>query len=172
MAKKELQISKGKKHLAWHTRSAEVRHKLGLPQQSAPWSSRQGVALRGLPDSARQRDVLDVGFAHMCKKTPEHTGKDIVKGLWGNPSQGVDRVPVTYKPATFSSGLEQYSYERDVVLSTAVHLRCVGWGKYATSQEVYSEAELRTLSADCFSVPLAAAVTTSFFLNPHAPWWK
>ena len=105
---------------------------------------------------------------------PEKPGlpvEDVVKGLWANPGSSVDRLPVQWKLFTPTSSVENYSFEKDAAMSAGTLMRLIGWPTDACPLDVFSEHELRQLVADSFSVPIAAAISTCFWLNPFAPWW-
>ena len=172
MLKQEQRAARTKTYSSWKERSMEVRNSLGMPASSNDWCGRPGVNLRGLPDSPRQRDVLDVCFRAACRKRPGVSVQKVVQGLWANPSQNVDRLPFSTKPATFSSGLTQYSFEKDAVLSAAGHLKCVGWPKHYMPADTFTEPELRTLAADSFSVPIAGVMRLALYYNPYGSLWK
>ena len=166
-----------KKYSSWTERSADPRFKLGLPPRSgtyrwAPWTGRHDIRLRGLSRTDRCKDVLDVCFAHMCKKSPNVDVETLVRGLWANPGQNVDRLPVQRLLFTPTSNVENYSFEKDTALSAGAHMRLIGWPKDSCPLDFYSEAELRQLVADAFSVPIASALSCCFWLNPWAPWWR
>ena len=177
LEKREAQSFAGsKKYCSWTERSADTRFKLGLPPRSdtsrwAPWTGRHDIKLRGLSGTDRCKDVLDVCFAHVCKKSPSVDVETLARGLWANPSQMVDRLPVQHGLFTPTSSVENYSFEKDAALSAGALMTLIGWPKDMCLPDVYSEAELRLLVADSFSVPIASALSCCFWLNPWAPWW-
>ena len=128
----------------------EVRTALGMAPQAVPWAQRPRAPLRSQPQQARIRDCIDVCFEHARQKSPLLTGAELVRGLWCNPGQSVARLPYSRRPATFSSSLEQYSYEKDCALSGEAHLNCAGWPYHMCPNEVFSNQSLRTLAADSF----------------------
>ena len=154
LAKKEQQGQKKTEYLKWKERSADVRFKYGLPAQSFGWTGRPGVRLRGLACTARQVDVINVCFARACQLEPVKPVSEIVRGLFCNPGQGVDRLPLSRGPATYGSNLEQYSFEVDAVLSAGANLRSAGWPRHVMPLELYSEADLQSLAGDCFQSQL------------------
>ena len=177
LSQKENKAARSKAYLSWTERSADTRFNLGLPPRTdsvkwAPWTGRGQVKLRGLSPTERCKDVLDVCFAHACRKMPGASVETLKKGLWANPGQHVDRLPVQWKLFTPTSSTENYSFEKDAALAGGAHMRLIGWPKDACPLEVFSEHELRQLVADSFSVPIAAAISSCFWLNPFAPWWK
>lgn len=159
----------------WRAHSALIRDRLKLPASGdghRPWTSRAGVHLRGLPDSHRQRDVLDVCFAAAARRRPDLTVSQLVRDLWCNPGQGVQRLPYSERPPTFSSSCIMYHFGRDVALSGEAHMRLIGWNLGVAPLEVMTDGDSRSLSADAFSVPIAALMTWAIYQIPSAPWWS
>ena len=156
----------------WQALEASVRDKHQLPSDARPWTSRPGVQLRGLADSERQRGVLDVGFAVHQKRNPGLSAHELTKILWANPSQSLDRMPVTTTPATLTTSTELYSFAHDTVLSGEAVLRGMGWPRGYVPAERFTEAEVRNLAGECYSAPVMAQVAFAYYLNPWAPWWQ
>ena len=157
----------------WQVKSVDVRRQLGMSQDARPWTSRPGVLLRGLAKTPRVLDVLDCCFEHARQQSPLLAIPELIRGLYCNPSQAVDRLPVSRTASTFSSSLSQYSFEKDCLLSSEAGLLFSGWGRRMMPLEVFTEAELSSLCGDCFSVPIPAQVLTAFFLNNHyGVWWR
>jgi len=46
----------------WRSHTSETRTKFGMSRTSAPWTSNPNVHLKGVPDSTRIHDLIDVGF--------------------------------------------------------------------------------------------------------------
>ena len=156
----------------WRAKHARVRAAHGLDPCYRPWTSQQHVQLRGLPDSERYRDILDIGFAIMQKRFPGRSTSQVAKGLWASPSQCVSRSPWSYSLATPTTSLEIYSYEKDWVLSGDSMLRLLGWPENRFPVEMFSNHELRCLSGESFSIPIVTQLIMAFYLNPFAPWWQ
>lgn len=153
----------------WRAKSVQLRDQLRLGATARPWTSR--AKLRGLPDVERMRDVLDVCFAHMRQKHPNVPVAELIKSLWANPGQAVQRKPIRKKPDTLASNTILYSYEKDCVLSGDSHLVLLGWPKHSAPLTHVTEAECRDMSANGFSVPIACQLMKAFYLCPFAPWW-
>ena len=156
----------------WRAKHAQVRAAHGLPPDYRPWTSQAHVQLRGLPDSERYRDILDIGFAIMQKRFAGKSTAQVAKGLWASPSQCVSRSPWSYSLATPTTSLEIYSYEKDWVLSGDSMLRLLGWPENRFPVEKFSNHELRGLAGESFSIPIVTQLTMAFYLNALAPWWR
>ena len=96
----------------------------------------------------------------------------MVKGLFANPSQMVDRMAVGYRPATPSTKLMLYSYEHDRCVSPGGMMRCLGFPSNLTALDMFSNTEYRLLSGNAYSAPLAALITAVMYCSEDAPWWK
>ena len=126
------------------------------------------MKLRGLPDSQRQRDYLDVLFGSAVVQNPGVDAASLAKNLWGDPSQNVDRIPKKHKKGvgTLTTSTALYSFECDAVLSGAAGIQLMGWHRGAAPMEQVSESTARNLAGDSFSVPLAALMQCALFWNP------
>jgi hypothetical protein len=156
--------------MGWRAKSAIVRDALKLPPGSKPWTSRPEVKLRGVADSERQRDLLDVAWADSRNKNPGLASSELCKILWANPSQGLQRRPWSWKPQTLTTSCELYSYEGDCVISGAGHMRAMGWPNNCVPIDEFSESDVRSLAGESYRVPIACIATNAFYLNPYAPW--
>ena len=123
-----------------------IRHAHALPAGASPWSSQ--AALRGLPDSERQRDVLDVAFLIARARNPQATTKELVRSLWANPSQCVARTPWGQRPATPTTSALVYSFASDCVLSGEALLRGLGWPRGFAPQEMFTEHQIRGMAGE------------------------
>eukprot|EP00974_Lingulodinium_polyedra_P102927 9964243-Lingulodinium_polyedra.AAC.1 len=72
-----------------------MRGKFQVSKDFAPWTTRKGVCLRGVPPHChRVRDMLDMCFIEQlqqnAKKAPGNLIQDdeLAKGLWCDVSQG------------------------------------------------------------------------------------
>ena len=156
----------------WKARSAETRDLLGMHADARPWTCMPHVKLQGLPATDRFKDVLDVCFGHVQRKSPTLPWPKLVTSLWANAGHSVQRLPVSTKPETLTHNAVIYSYEQDRALTGDEHLRLLGWGKRMAPREIFTEADRRSLAADGFSVPISAQVCYAYYLKPYAPWWR
>jgi hypothetical protein len=98
----------------WQDHTLAIRDSLGMPHDYKPWTSH--ARLLGCPDSARCRDIIDVGYFAYQKtlQSSMPTPKEI---RWVvDISQGVERKPWSHEPATLFQGSQLYSYSLDRVL--------------------------------------------------------
>ena len=155
----------------WKSLSVDVRQKHSTSVNARPWTGRDTTRLRGVPDSRRQHDVIDVCFAVMAKRYPDKSFEDLAANLFCNISQGVDRLPVSFGMQTCACSSAWYWYGRDAVLSGASHLKLLGWPQDCIPDEIFDDKACRQLGGAGFSVPIAAMLTYFYWCNPHAPWW-
>jgi len=170
-------VSYEKKHCrfkhwqAWRAHSSQVRTTYGLSKKTAPWSARASTRLRGVPELPRVRDLVDVLFGIRQKKLgPLATTREVTHELFADLSVSVARVPMKIgSPHTFRKNSFCYSYEHDCVLSGSAQLQCMGWPR----SEIASlpDSELRALSGEVYSLPIASMFHFALFCNPYAPWW-
>ena len=151
----------------WEAHSAETRLKHGVPADARPWTESAG--LLGVPHTARVLDLLDTSFAVARLRNPGIARKEIVKGLWANVSQGVQRLPFAWSLPTAATSTWAYSYEMDRLLTARSMMRMQGWPENLLGQDV-SERDYRFLSGNGCSVPIAAVLTSILYTNPWAPW--
>ena len=149
-----------------------MRHNLEIPAASTPWTGRDDVTLAGLAESERQKDLLDIAFVTAQQRGPPGVPtKELIKNLWANPSQGVQRSPWGMRVHTMLQNSEVYSFEADCVLSGLSHLRLLGFPSNCCPVGCQTEHALRLLAGEAFTVPCASVALISTFLCPYAPWW-
>jgi hypothetical protein len=143
---------------------------LKMSGDAAPWTRAPTTKLRGLPQTPRVRDLVNVGFGARMKQNPNMSTLELKQGLWANPSQSIARKPWSVVPATTTTSCELYSYEADAVLSGLAMMRCMGHPSDSCPIECFSERDLRSRAGESFSVPIIAVLTYAFYLSPFAPW--
>jgi hypothetical protein len=164
---------KSKDWCAWRTHSSTIRAASCIPKNSKPWTTREGVALRGLPDSERVRDLLDTAFAIQQRINPASSStEELLRGLMVDVSVAVQRKPWSTSPPTVTTRSMLYSFEKDVVLSGHAHMRLMGWPADRCPAERFSDTDLRALAGESYSVPLSTMLNFTLFCNPWGPWWK
>ncbi len=151
--------------------ATQQRNLLGVSSTFADWT--KTAKLRGVPNSDRYRDCLDVCWGAALKAAPEGTKRsDLVKGLWCNPSQAVQRKP--WNPdsgGTVTTSSTWYSFEHDCVLDSVDFLRLHGHPALIHFTGL-SEREAKMLGEEAFSVPIVTAFLSVFYYLPWAPWWQ
>jgi hypothetical protein len=153
----------------WRNDSKNMRSKLKIAPNHRPYTGgRNGkdkVALPGVPDSERMRDLLDVAWADRMK-----SGKG-TSNFYCNVSEGVARKPWTDGIKTFTTRACMYDFERARVISTIEVFAIHGYPVGDMDLDSCSEHELHTLVGQCMSLPCCATIEMAFFLNSFAPWW-
>jgi hypothetical protein len=156
----------------WNSHSAAVRAKHKLPKNSSPWTSRPQTQLRGVSSSARVEDTLNVAFSIARNNMPpESKTSDVVKDLFCDFSQGIQRRPWGAMK-TFCTSSMPYSFEGNRLISGYGGLRALGWPESCLDPAKTSMTMARDLCGDAFSLPNAAQVMFAVYGNPHAPWWR
>ena len=155
----------------WQRKSQNARRFVGLATRLHPWSA-QDPLLRGVPRSARCRDILDVCWFKK-RKASSVPNAELKRGLFANLSQCVGRYPVTRgHVACYGPGSVVYSYEKDVVLLGQAQMSLIGWSIARTPLGLFSDRELRDLSSNSFSLPVCAIIQGVLAFNPRAPWFR
>jgi hypothetical protein len=116
-----------------------------------------------------------VQYAGVKLANPSMSHKDIIKNLWGNPSQAVSRAPRATAErgvGVITTSTSLYSFERDCTVSGEGLLKLHGWDKHVAPMEAFNEAECRSLAGDSVSVPIAALMQFAMVCNPYAAWWR
>ena len=146
-----------------------TRAKLGLASNGMPWTD-MGKQFRGVPKSMRQHDVINVCYwaRRLESKLPLN---ELVKETYVNLSQSVDRVPkaVGHVPCYGPASL-MYSLEKDAVISGSGQMMALGWPSSRVSSALMTDAELRDLGGNAYSLCVCAVVQSALALNPFAPW--
>ena len=155
----------------WKQASVHVRCALQMGGSSSPWTSRQKL-LRGLPDTPRVRDLLDVCW-HAAKRAQPHlSDDDLAATLYCNTSQSVSRLPCSFELPTQAGSAAVYHYASDAVLTGFSRMRLHGWSPRSLDYHSFTQSDLKKLSGQAFSVPLATLLTLVTYLNADAPWWR
>jgi hypothetical protein len=129
----------------------------------------------GLPKTDRMGDVVDVCWQARRIQLGSAVGPDIAKiGLWCDPSQGVNRLPMRLHPPTLCQGTLPYSYEYDCVLSGQDALALQGFPDpfSCAPPHEFVDQEVRSLAGEAFFLPSCMSVVYAYYLNPSAPWWR
>ena len=85
-----------KKNARWELHSAKLRDKLGISKQYAPWTTKAGIKLRGFPNNARERDILDCAWTERLRKTGARGSAEeemARAGFFADFSQSVEGKP-------------------------------------------------------------------------------
>ena len=140
--------------------------------QFNPWSQLH-PRLHGVPQSARMRDVLNVGFWKLRLMQKHKENGELIHGAFCNLQQSVSRMPVTVgQLPCFGTNSIIYSYQKDTVFTGASHHRAIGWPVHTMPSGIFSDHDLRNLAGESFSLPLCTLLQTAIFLNPHAVWFR
>jgi hypothetical protein len=76
----------------WTNHSSSERDRLGMSASSRPWTSRPDVSLRGVPDRARVRATVDIGWgARLLKAAPGTNFENLRKGYYIDVTQAIQR---------------------------------------------------------------------------------
>ena len=174
---------KQKAYMSWHGRSVDVRGELNLPPGVMPWTQpRPGERgpgkpkLRGVPASPRMVDCLNICFHAACQKNPHLSRGEVASMLWTNVGTTCDRLPYSMDgPGSWTHSCTWYGFKGDVVLSGSAKLKLLGWDAAHVDTlgfDDFSKADLHSLAADAFSVPIASTFAYACFLNPWSPYWS
>ena len=143
---------------------------MDMPASLRPWTSRHkclGVV------SERGQELLDLCYYKARKDYPEIPEGELCDRLWANPGMSNSRLPFSLDFAPcFASSCVPYSFGMDMALSGANQLRVLGWSPRDIHFEFFSDVDLKSLSADAYSVPISSLLVAGLWLNPHAPWWR
>ena len=160
----------------WQSHSAVIRASLQVTKEFAPWTSAPHVRLHGVPRKCKRIvDLIDVCYIDALTKNmakPEDqrlTTADIVRGLFADCSQAVQRKPWGYCVKTIHTNTLLYSFEADCVLSSKMCLRLHGFPHHIDSDN--SDCQLKALAGESWSLPCAATAFYAYALTCDAPWW-
>ncbi len=140
----------------------------------APWTSRPGIQLHGVPmHRERLGDLLDVGFGIKIQEArgQRTTTAALIDGYFCDLSVGVGWCPFkTGSPHTFRQNSYCYSYAHDMVVSGSGQLMLMGWPR-SHLPAAEPDSDFRSLSGESYSLPLCAVLNFLAFANPYGPWW-
>jgi hypothetical protein len=160
----------------WKSHSSAIRSAEGLAKHGGTkWCELPGIKLKGLPDSERMRDVLNIGFLLRMKQAEAQdlrlTTDELVYDFWCDVAQGVQRKPYRYgSPPTFKQNTIAYSFAEDLVLTGYQHMILMGWPPVFLSESV-SDAHYRSLSGESYSLPIITVLHYIMWCNPYGSWW-
>ena len=156
----------------WRRNSSSMRQKLGLPRATNEWSARKSAglaSLRGVCDSERQRDLLDVAWASRRQSFSAATPLATLKvGFWVDVSGSVARKPWGDSMPGMSSTSQIYSFECDRCLSGTDMIKAFAWpaGYLAGA----SQAELMAVASGASPLPMVCILQLLHWAQPFAPW--
>ena len=153
--------------------SQRKRSELSLARGARPWT--ETAKLTGLTNCRRVSDVIDCGWALRRKQLGADVPPEVVKqDLWANPSQAVQRNPISTKMPLLCQGTIPYSYNEDTCLSGRDVLCCQGYpkGPQFTPEHILNDKDCRSIAGEAFFLPDFACVTEAYWLNPKGPWWN
>ncbi len=102
--------------LSWLQKSSAVRHKLNMHTDLHPWTGTHRLV--GVPRSARQLDLIEVGWWAWKVKNQSRAGfkESEVPRWYVDVSTSVDRHPWGEYPGALTQWSRYYSYQLDKVL--------------------------------------------------------
>ena len=162
-----------KEWATWKTKSAELRRQNNLPRHSKPWTSRSTTQLHGVPDLPRVHDVLNCCFAIERSRNPRTGTAGLTKDLFVDWSQSVERKPWSrgaIRTACTSTML--YSFERDMALTGCNMLQLLGWSATRLPSSRMSDANLKLLAGEAYSLPWVTMLHALLYANPWGEWWR
>jgi hypothetical protein len=145
---------------------------LRLSSTFSAWTKAKSTKLRGLPNLERIRDCLDVCYGEQLQTLASGTTRgDLVKNLWANASQGVQRRPWSRDKGTLTCGSLWYSFETDSTLDGTDFLRIHGHPALMSTGGI-TERDLKDLGGEGFSVPIVTLIASAVYFLPWADWWQ
>lgn len=155
---------------AWRSQSATLRAKFGIPRDAKPWTSRRGVALRGVSKCERALDVIDTVYAVHRNRNPKVPVNALIRDLFCDWSQMVGRVPGSVGTRTATTNTSLYSYHKDCCLTGLSNLKLLGWSTDHIGASEFSSNELKKLAGESYSLPLCTLIVGILHLNPYGSW--
>ena len=127
------------------------------------------MRLRGVTDSQRQRDLIDIAFEARRKEFPlQASYRDIVHDFYVDLQQSVKRKPWSARFRTLRSRSHVYSFTHDRCITGSDQLRLLGWPtQYTQGMEQVACAEL---AEPGIPLPAVVIIETVMWANPFAPW--
>ena len=129
---------------------------------SAPWSSKPGVLLRGVPPKPRLVDLLDVAFASACKDAASIAPALVADCFFCDISQNICQRPWGKSRGTATTSTNLYSYEYDRTLVGADRFRGLGHVR-ALNYSGLSKESLNNLTGESISLPCLDVIFTAAF---------
>jgi hypothetical protein len=159
---------------AWQRHSLNMRCQLGLATDARPWTGRRDMALRGVHQTDRVLDNIDLAWATRVRQPPEHVLNapqakrfDLLKeNYYINCSQQ------NFRKAwgdlnTICTSTELYSFELDRVILAEELFSLQGHGHPET--RTLSAAEARSVAGEGMLVPVLGAALYALMLEAPLP---
>jgi hypothetical protein len=157
---------------SWCKQKRDFMHSLGCNADFAPWTSAtrgKSITLRGVPDTERDRSVLDCAWTARVQSSEWPDMNAARKGFYADTHDSVIRKP--WGPLmALKQSQTIYTFELDYVLSGWAHMRLHGWSN-ATKVDGLTDVDLRSLAGESFALPSCTLVHYLYYRNPHASWW-
>ena len=162
------------KYAQWRVNSAAMRGELGISARWCCWTGPTRLAdvqCRGIPQVERMLDVLDCAWAARIKGNPGLSTTELRKGFFAAPSQSVARKPWSTGIGALVCNTVLYSFELDTLIGGQYPFNLHDFPRTDAHQH-FSSNQLTQLIGESFFLPSCATVAYSFYLSPHAPWWR
>ena len=182
--------TEGKK--VWRTHSRRIRTALGMSPTWRPWTGVLAARLKGLPDSDRFREYLDIVWFDRCLDHSASLGVDprvlatnwdlaakLVDGFFVDPSQGIQFYRLRsaksssddYDVGTITQSATIYSFELQLCLNGGHNMALQGLpvGFYLNALK---SKNAFSIAGEAFFYPHLVAIVLSFFSLPSGRWWR
>ncbi len=148
----------------WESIHRAVRNKLHLSQDRQYWSAGSQRELRGVPNSARMRDAIQISWG---SRKPRQRSLPWMQDL----SQCTSRRPwgpvipcVTTSALIYDFSIDACMTSRDVLLAMGFPVRTMDLCNL-------SPVQLTDVAGEFIFLPNLAIIIVALYLNPLAPWW-
>ncbi len=156
----------------WKRKHKKARNDLEVPQDYRPFTGRSRMPapeLRGVPASARMRDLVDVGFSAAPRKM-----RQAGTGPWYCDLSQCGSRKGTYGPScqTLSTSSRIFAYQLDSVLCNDDYLALQGYNLevFGTLGGTESQAEVKHALGEGIFLPSLGGVLAAVACNSRAPW--
>jgi hypothetical protein len=142
----------------------------GLVVDFSPWTTSAGVSLSGVPDTRRDKSLLDAAWVSRMKGKSFESYEASKQGFFCDTGSSIPRQPWG-KLMSLKQDQTIYSFEMQFVLSGWAAMRLHGWKDVGINVEGVSDKEFKSLAGEAFALPPITLIHFAFYRNPFAPWW-
>lgn len=151
----------------WVGHSAAMRAKLNMPPGARPWTA-SGASLRGISQTARILDLLDVAWFASTRGLSKGEVDEVRGSLMVDISQGVERTPWKLQFGTITTTSEFYSYGLDRNITDFEKFQGLGFN-LDTDFRGLSVVALRDLVGEAMALPSVGTMLQAMVLGIRYP---
>ena len=144
--------------------------KHGCSVDFQPWTSRDDMQLRGVPQTMRDFALINCAWQDRTTKPPRPSSwQEAKRGFFVDTHDSIVRSPWGKIPA-LKQEQTVYSCEMDYTLSAWAGTKLHDWADHVKLGGI-SDKDLRSLSGESFALPPVTILHFLYYRNPWSDWF-